>query len=173
MESLTPIQYCRTVRSRWRALKKLCGGVALLHLYDPRVLRISLARAEAAQPGEKGSTGAPSIALTQDTTLPLKQGSLALSSEISSLTTLGSKQTDAVRLTEREKSQLNSTAWRRVPLTFSEFTHFAWLLTSSAPSLTRASSMRSGSDDTLGVSLYQWFMDIMAVCPVTLSKTLR
>lgn len=45
--------------------------------------------AEGAQPGEKGGTGP----LTQDTTLPLKQGSLALSSEISSLTTLG-KQAD-------------------------------------------------------------------------------
>lgn len=35
----------------------------------------------------------PSVSLTQDTTLPLKQGSLALSSEISSLTTLGRGQT--------------------------------------------------------------------------------
>lgn len=37
----------------------------------------------------------PSISLTQETTLPLKQGSLALSSEISSLTTLGRGQTDS------------------------------------------------------------------------------
>lgn len=35
-----------------------------------------------------GEAGESSVTLTQDTTLPLKQGSLALSSEISSLTTL-------------------------------------------------------------------------------------
>lgn len=27
MESLAPIQHSRTVRSRWRVLEKLCGGV--------------------------------------------------------------------------------------------------------------------------------------------------
>lgn len=49
----------------------------------------------------RGNTDEPSISLTQDTTLPLKHGSLALSSEISSLTTLGSRQTDTVRLTNQ------------------------------------------------------------------------
>lgn len=48
--------------------------------------------------------GEPSVSLTQDTTLPLKQGSLALSSEISSLTTLGNRQTDTVRLTGQDNT---------------------------------------------------------------------
>lgn len=65
--------------------------------------------------------GEPSVSLTQDTTLPLKQGSLALSSEISSLTTLGNRQTDTVRLTGREKGTRVSwttkhcATWTRIP----------------------------------------------------------
>lgn len=45
-----------------------------------------------------GPAGESSATLTQETTLPLKQGSLALSSEISSLTTLERGRQKAVRL---------------------------------------------------------------------------
>lgn len=86
--------------------KKLCGGVSPLPLRD--TLGVALVTAEAAQ---------PSISLTQDTTLPLKQGSLALSSEISSLTTLGEKQADTYSqaLSDQEKGR-HSAARRHVPL---------------------------------------------------------
>ena len=162
MKALTPLDLCWTGSCRWRVSKKLwrrytatfTWSVSAAHFFGQELRLL----------GE----WAPSISLTQDTTLPLKQGSLALSSEISSLTTLGNRQTDTVRF--NWPGEGHGVSWATRTRLSLETLHFPASLTHTETCSRLLHVARKHvklNERCRGL----WFMNV--VCAVTLNTIMR